>query len=46
MLPGILRRSESCCHKSPLPTLSLHTCLVGNFICKSTHLRAPVTKTY
>ena len=34
LLPGVLRRSESCCHKSPLPTLSLHTCLVGNFICK------------
>ena len=34
LLPGVLRRSEICCHKSPLPTLSLHTCLVGNFICK------------
>ena len=34
LLPGVLRRSESCCHKSPLPTLSLRTCLVGIFICK------------
>ena len=46
LLPGVLRRSESCCHKSPLPTLSLRTCLVGNFICKSTSLRTPVTKNY
>ena len=46
LLPGVLRRSESCFHKSSLPTLSLHTCLVGNFICKSTSLRTPVTKNY
>ena len=46
LLPGVLRRSESCCHKSPLPTLSLRTCLVGIFICKNSPLRPPVTKNY